>query len=91
MSKYDKTLVDIPEDKGVHVKTAGNKNEKYVYKHVKYFRNANGAPRNKSKAIGKLDTASGRMYPNGNYYRFTTLTPHFRTFRFGITAIHTLR
>ena len=68
MASYGKSLVDIPDDKGVHVKSAGAKGEKYVYKYVKYFRNADGAPRNKAKAIGKFDPESGKMYPNNNYY-----------------------
>ena len=68
MSIFKKILVDVPDDKGVHTKVAGAKNEKYVYKHVQYFRDTNGKPRNKSKSIGKLDTISGRMYPNDNYY-----------------------
>jgi hypothetical protein len=42
MSIYSKSLVDVPSDGGVHVKTAGAKGEKYVYKHVKYFRNSEG-------------------------------------------------
>jgi hypothetical protein len=46
MAAFKKSLVDIPEDKGVHVKLAVVKNEKYACKHVKYFRNVDGAPRN---------------------------------------------
>ena len=38
MLTHNKTLVEIPDDEGVHVKLAGAKGEKYVYKHVKYFR-----------------------------------------------------
>jgi len=68
MAVYSKTLVDIPEGDGVHVKIAGAKSEKYVYKHVKYFRNENGKPRNKSKAIGKYDALTGKMFPNANYF-----------------------
>jgi transposase len=68
MAVYKKMLVDIPDDDGIHVKSAGAKNEKYVYKHVKYFRNTEGKPRNRSKAIGKLDTSSGKMFPNANYF-----------------------
>ena len=68
MSYNNKRLVDIPDDEGVHVKTAGAKGEKYVYKHVKYFRDADGKPRNKSKAIGKFDVNSGKMLPNNNYF-----------------------
>jgi len=68
MAIYGKTLIDIPDDKGVHVKTSGVKGEKYVYKYVKYFRNNEGKPRNKSKSIGKFDVATGKMFPNDNYF-----------------------
>jgi transposase len=69
------SLVDIPEDRGIHIKSAGAKGEKYVYKHVKYFRDAKGKPRNQSKAIGKFDVASGKMFPNNNYYDLYNLSP----------------
>jgi len=72
---YDKTLIDIPDDDGVHVKSAGAKGEKYVYKHVKYFRNDKGKPRNRSKAIGKFDSASGKMFPNSNYFDLYHVDP----------------
>ena len=75
MPDYNKTLVDIPDDDGVHVKTAGAKGEKYVYKHVKYFRNTEGKPRNKSKAIGKFDSGSGKMFPNDNYFDLYHVDP----------------
>jgi transposase len=75
MARFHKILVDIPDDKGVHTKSAGAKGEKYVYKYVKFFRNANGEPRNKAKAIGKLDPLSGRMYPNGYYFEIYNLEP----------------
>jgi hypothetical protein len=68
MAIYNDSLVDVPDDDGVHVKAAGAKSEKYVYKYVKYFRNAEGLPRNKAKAIGKLDPTSGKMFPNSNYF-----------------------
>ena len=68
MAVYNNTLIDIPDDEGVHVKTAGAKGEKYVYKHIEYFRNTKGKPRNKSKAIGKFDINSGKMFPNNNYF-----------------------
>jgi transposase len=73
MATYSKLLVEIPDDEGVHTKTAGAKGEKYVYKYVKYFRNADGNPRNKAKAIGKYDTTSGMMFPNSNYFEFYNL------------------
>lgn len=69
------TLIDIPEDKGIHIKSAGTKGEKYVYKYVKYFRNADGNPRNKAKAIGKYDPITGKMHPNNNYYEMYQLDP----------------
>jgi len=75
MSLYEKLLVDIPDDKGIHVKSAGAKSEKYVYKYVKYYRNADKKPRNKSKAIGKLDPSSGKMYPNNNYFCMYNVSP----------------
>jgi hypothetical protein len=68
MAVYNASLVDVPDGDGVHVKTAGAKGEKYVYKYVKYFRNDEGKPRNKARAIGKFDPASGKMYPNSNYF-----------------------
>ena len=73
MASNKKSLVDIPEDDGVHVKKAGSKNERYVYKYVKYFRNADGKPRNRAKAIGKYDEATGRMFPNSNFYELYKL------------------
>ena len=75
MSTYSNSVVDIPDDKGVHTKTAGSKGEKYVYKYVKYFRNSDGNPRNKAKAIGKYDPASGKMFPNSNYFDLYKLDP----------------
>lgn len=75
MAVYNKTLVDIPDDEGVHVKSAGAKGEKYVYKHVKYFRNTAGKPRNQSKAIGKFDADSGKMFPNNNYFDLYHVDP----------------
>jgi transposase len=75
VTAYRNTLIDIPDDKGVHIKSAGAKNEKYVYKYVKYFRNSDGNPRNKAKAIGKCDPTSGKMYPNSNYYEMYNLVP----------------
>ena len=47
-----KKLVEVPVGDGVHVKVAGAKSEKYVYKYTKYFRNADGKPRNKAVLIG---------------------------------------
>ncbi|MDR1050248.1 MAG: hypothetical protein LBP95_04050, partial [Deltaproteobacteria bacterium] len=63
-------MVDIPDEKGVHVKSAGLKGEKYVYIYTSYFRNKDGDPRNRAKSIGKYDPASGKMYPNKYYYDY---------------------
>jgi transposase len=75
MSINSNILVDIPDDKGVHIKSAGIKGEKYVYKYVKYFRNSNGDSRNKAKSIGKFDSDSGKMYPNRNYFQMYQINP----------------
>jgi hypothetical protein len=75
---FQETLVDIPEDRGIHIKSAGAKGEKYVYKYVKYFRNANGKSRNQAKAIGKFDAASGKMLPNSNYFEFYNISSDMR-------------
>lgn len=68
MAVTESTLVEIPEDNGIHIKTAGEKGEKYVYKYVKYFRNSEGQPRSRAKVIGKYDADTGRMYPNSYYF-----------------------
>lgn len=75
MATYSDVLVEIPNDKGIHIKTAGAKGEKYVYKHIKYFRNAEGAPRNQSKAIGKYDLTTGKMHPNSNFFSLYHVDP----------------
>ena len=75
MAVHKEFLVDIPEGEGVHIKLAGAKSEKYVYKYVKYFRNAEGKPRNKAKAIGKLDVSAGKMFPNNNYFDLYNIDP----------------
>ncbi|MDR1656096.1 MAG: transposase, partial [Deltaproteobacteria bacterium] len=74
MTKPLNIVIDIPTDKGVHVKTAGIKGEKYVYKYTQYYRNNEGKPRNKSKVIGKVDE-SGKMIPNSNYYEMFNVIP----------------
>ena len=75
MAVYNDSVVEIPDGDGVHIKTAGAKSEKYVYKYVKYFRNADGKPRNQAKAIGKYDVASGKMFPNANYFELYNIDP----------------
>lgn len=75
MAVINNSLVDVPDDVGIHVKTAGAKSEKYVYKYIKYFRNSDGKPRNKAKAIGKLDSITGKMFPNNNYFELYHVEP----------------
>ena len=75
MAGYAKTLVDMPDDKGVHVKTAGSKGEKYVYKYTGHYRNEEKKCRHNAKMIGKYDPASGRMYPNAQYFETYNLEP----------------
>jgi hypothetical protein len=77
MATFTQWLVDIPEDKGIHMKTAGAKGEKYVYKYVRYYRNEDGNPRNQAKAIGKFDPASGQMFPNNHYFELYHIDPIF--------------
>jgi len=68
MSRTTKQLVNIPDDNGVVTKTAGKKHEKYIYKQMRFYRNADGKPRNDAVIIGKLDPDSGKMYPNAKYF-----------------------
>jgi transposase len=75
MPNSSKVLIDVPVGEGVHIKVAGAKSEKYVYKYTKYFRNADGKPRNKAIMIGKLDPTNGKMTPNNNYYELFNVEP----------------
>jgi hypothetical protein len=75
MANPAKILMDIPKDAGVHVKSAGDKGEKYVYKYTRYYRNQDGKPLNQSKMIGKVDIESGKMIPNDNYYAMYDVMP----------------
>ncbi len=75
MPKLKHHAVPIPKAKGVHIKTAGKKKEKYVYQYIKYFRNENGQPRNKAKAIGKVADEPGMMIPNDNYFEMFHVEP----------------
>jgi len=68
MSDSFYSLVDVPSGDGIHIKIAGAKSEKYVYKYTHYYRNAAGKPRNKAILIGKFDAETGKMEPNRNYY-----------------------
>ena len=76
MAALTRPLVDIPGDKGVYYnETAGAKNEKYIYKYVKYYRNKNGKRIIKAKAIGKLNVITGKIHSNTNYYEIYRVAP----------------
>lgn len=88
MKSKDKHLVPIPNDKGVHIKSAGARGEKYVYKYIKFFRNSEGQPRNKARSIGKLSSEHGMMIPNSNYfeiYKVTASMPDVAVWDYGYT------
>jgi hypothetical protein len=68
-------MVEIPQEKGVHVKQAGARNEKYVYAYTEYFRNEEGKARNRSVSIGKFDETTGKMLPNANYFERYRVEP----------------
>lgn len=68
-------LVDLPVEKGIKVKKAGEKKEEYVYKVIQYFRNQDHKPRTKSIMIGKYDPPTGKMSPNKNYYAYYGISP----------------
>jgi transposase len=90
MGSYLKTLVDIPDDKGVNVKSAGKKSEKYVYKYTQHYRNENKECRHKEIMIGKYDTGSGRMFPNARYfelYNVEPLPPDFTVLDYGYSYL----
>lgn len=76
MSILQNMLVDIPDGNGVHTKIAGAKGERYVYKYTHYFRNAEGKPRNRAILIGKVDSTTGKMKPNNNYFEIFKVTPN---------------
>lgn len=64
MALYKDKLTEVPPHSFYH--TRGN--IKYVYVYTKFYRNGKGAPRNKSKCIGKLDNDTGNLIPNDYYF-----------------------
>ena len=69
------SMIDVPSGDGVHTKVAGAKREKYVYKYTRYFRNAEGKPRNRAVLIGKIEAETGKMIPNSHYYELFKVMP----------------
>ncbi|MCL1949713.1 MAG: hypothetical protein FWF59_08280, partial [Turicibacter sp.] len=68
MEPFQKLKIDIPQDKGVHLRKAGNKGDYFVYKYTEHYFTPKGQRRHRSKMIGKLAESEGEMYPNANYY-----------------------
>ena len=90
MGKQARQMVPIPKEKGVHIKAAGAKREKYVYQYVKYFRNEDGKPRNRAKLIGKAADKPGMMIPNRNYFEMFHVEPsipHLSVWDYGFTYL----
>ncbi|MDR2387971.1 MAG: hypothetical protein LBE80_10370 [Deltaproteobacteria bacterium] len=77
MTNPTKALVDIPAGKGIYIKSAGEKGEKYVYRYIEYIRNEQGQCRNKSKIIGKVDVATGKMIPNRTFFEMFSILPEY--------------
>jgi transposase len=75
MSISHSIFIDVPTGDGIHIKIAGAKGERYVYKYTHYFRNAEGKPRNRAILIGKIDEKSGKMKPNKNFFELFKISP----------------
>ena len=67
MALNSKIKVPLPSA-GVIVRSSGV--YRYVYKVLSVFRNEKGQPTNTRRQIGRLDTESGMLIPNENYYAF---------------------
>ena len=70
MTLNSKVQVPLPENDIITRSTAPY----YVYKVVGTFRNEKGQPDNVRRLIGKLDTGTGMLIPNGNYYELFNKT-----------------
>lgn len=72
---YKKILVDIPTER-VSFKKAPN-GARYVYYHLRYYRNDKGTPTRKEVSIGKTSTEQeGKMYPNETYFEYFESAPN---------------
>ncbi len=72
MGIYKNERVLMPES-GYYLKK--NNNKIYVYQYTDYYRNADGLSRNRSTAIGILDSDSKLLIPNDNYYKIDNIAP----------------
>lgn len=67
--KYKKMVVDIPTERVSFKKAADG--AKYVYYHLRYYRNEKGTPTREEISIGKTSLEEpGKMYPNTNYFNY---------------------
>jgi len=87
ISKY--SLIDVPSGDGVHTKIAGAKGEKYVYKYMHYFRNAEDKSRNRTILIGKFDAETGKMEPNSYNYDLFKIALGMLTLQHGTMGTRT--
>lgn len=72
MAIYNNEIVEIPGSGCYRKKTGG---ATYIYQYTSYYRNEEGAARNKSVAIGKLNDAGDMLIPNDNYYKLNNAAP----------------
>jgi transposase len=90
MALYFNTLIEIPDDSSVHIKSYKGSLYQYVYKYTRHYRNEEGKPRHDSTIIGKYDPPTGKMYPNKNFYTFFPLeniSGDIYTFEFGLNFL----
>jgi hypothetical protein len=90
MSILNLNLVDLPNEKGIHVKAVGLKHELYVFKYTRHYMNSDGKCRHEAKLIGKYDKESGKMYPNKNFFIFYPLEripADISVFQYGYTFL----
>lgn len=71
----EKDQVDLPAEKGIHIKTAGRKKEKFVYKYLEHYRDEFGKKRHRSIILGKFHPETGKMSPNDNYFKLYPVNP----------------
>jgi hypothetical protein len=64
------TLVEIPEDKGIHLKATGRNRLLYVYKYTNHYSTPDGKKHHEATIIGKYDENTGKMFPNKNFFIF---------------------
>jgi len=71
----EKYQIDLPVEKGIHIKTAGRNKEKFVYKYLEHYRDELGKKKHRSILIGKFHAETGKMSPNDNYFNLYPVNP----------------